>query len=163
MTREIPMNKRQRKRAKKLKERRERENTEYNPTLTLHEPLTPKQYQIAKTSKTKSDGQPIWLKIIFGSVPAILALIGLYWAISVPDIRYIPVVEPETMTTVENTVDSAGNFIHNVKLRVMFTNYAFKPGFIDKVDFVPESIVTCRTSKSRALIRLSSGGIRKRQ
>jgi hypothetical protein len=72
----------------------------------------------------------------------LLSCAALYWAIGKPDIRYIPVLDPESMTTVESTIDGAGNFIDNIKLRTTYTNFSVKPGYIDKVEFVPQSIET---------------------
>jgi hypothetical protein len=51
------------------------------------------------------------------------------------------------MTVVESKVDGTGNFVHNLRLRPTFTNYSMKPGFIDKVDFVPQSITTLPETK----------------
>jgi hypothetical protein len=98
----------------------------------------------AKIAKTKpiSPGRPHALTIIFSLVGILLASVGLYWNITQPDIRYISSLGPETMTVLESKFDGAGNFVHSVRLRPTFTNYSMKPGFIDKAEFVPQSIAT---------------------
>jgi hypothetical protein len=141
------MNKRQRKQAKRLRERQKHENeiAENPETLTVREPLKPKQdHNIAKTVKAKPipTGRPHILTFVLSFISIVFGGIMLYWAIGQPDIRYIPSLGPETMTVVESKVDSAGNFVHNLRIRPTFTNYSMKPGFIDKVEFVPQSIAT---------------------
>ena len=39
-------------------------------------------------------------------------------------------------------MDSAGNFVHNLRVRPKFVNYGFKPGYFDKVEFVPLTVET---------------------
>jgi hypothetical protein len=143
------MNKRQRKRAKKRKERKRRrhenETAENREDRTVQEPLEPGQdHNIAKTVKTKPipPVRPHALTITLTIIVIVLACITLYWNIVQPDIRYISRLGPETMTVVESKVDRAGNFVHSLRLRPWFTNYSIKPGFIDKAEFVPQSIAT---------------------
>lgn len=69
-------------------------------------------------------------------------LITLYWNLAQPDLRYVPRSDPELMTVLETKFDSSGNLIHNLRARPTFTNYSFKPGFIDKAEFVPQTIAT---------------------
>jgi len=64
-----------------------------------------------------------------------------------PDLRYIPALGPESLTVLESKVDSTGNFVHSIRLRPTFTNFSFKPGFIDKVEFVPQTIATLPENK----------------
>src|ERR1700730_10021312 len=114
------MNKRQRKRAKRLRERKrfkqESETAENREDLTVQELLGPMQdCDITKTIKPKpiSAGWPHPLVISFSVIGILLTCTGLYWAIGQPDIRYIPILEPEAMTTVESKVDGAGNLVEN--------------------------------------------------
>jgi len=146
--------------AKKLRERKrhkhENEIAENREDLTLQEPLEPRQdHNIAKTAKTKPlpTGRPHALTIILSLIPIVIGIIVLYWNIGQPDIRYIPSLGPETMTVVESKLDSAGNFVHNFRLRPTFTNYSMKPGFIDKVEFVPQSIATLPETKITSINR----------
>jgi len=67
---------------------------------------------------------------------------GIYWAVSQPDLRYIPSLNREDFTVLESKVDTDGNFVHSVRIRPKFINLSGKPGFIDKVEFVPQSIAT---------------------
>ncbi len=143
------MNKEQRRRAKRRKERRrvrhEDEPAENREDLTLHESLEPRpSHDIGKTAKTKPipPGRPHAVTITFSIIGILLACITLYWNVVQPDIRYIPSLGPETLTVVESKVDGAGNFVHSLRLQPTFTNYSIKPGFIDKVEFVPQSIAT---------------------
>jgi len=152
------MNKRQRKQAKRLRERQKHqiEIAENRETPAVRDSPEPNQdYDIVKTTKTKpiSSGRPHPLIITFSLITIVLAFIGLYWAIGQPDIRYTPSLEPETMTVVESEVDSAGNFVHNLRIRPTFTNYSMKPGFIDKVEFVPQSIATLPETKITSINR----------
>ncbi len=66
-----------------------------------------------------------------------------WWAnFAQPDIRYVPNTDSESVTEIDSKVDSAGNFVHNLRLRPKFINFAFKSGFIDKAEFVPQTIET---------------------
>jgi hypothetical protein len=123
------MNKKQRRRAKrqKEKERRSHENGTANKS--------------AETKPTPS-GRPHLLTIIFSVIALFLTCIALYWNITQPDIRYVSTLGPETLTVVESKVDGAGNFVHSLRLRPTFTNHSLKPGFIDKAELVPQSIAT---------------------
>jgi hypothetical protein len=68
--------------------------------------------------------------------------IGWWTNFAQPDIRYVPSTDSESVTEIDSKVDSAGNFVHNLRLRPKFINVAFKSGFIDKAEFVPETIET---------------------
>jgi hypothetical protein len=123
------MNKKQRNRAKRRKElkRLSRENgTANDPAETIPAP----------------SGRPHALTITFSVIAILLTCVALYWNIAQPDIRYVPTLGPETLTVVETKMDSAGNFVHSLRLRPTFTNFSLKPGFIDKAELVPQSIAT---------------------
>ena len=100
--------------------------------------------------------RPHALTISLSIVVIFLSCITLYWNVIQPDIRYVESLGPETMTVVESKIDNSGNFVHSLRLRPMFTNYSIKPGFIDKAEFVPQSIATLPeikiTSINRTLI-----------
>ena len=87
-------------------------------------------------------GLPNPLTISFTVISLLLAGVALYWNIAQPDIRYITDIGPETVTMLESKADNNGNFVHNIRIRPTFTNYSFKPGFVDKIEFIPESIAT---------------------
>jgi hypothetical protein len=119
-----------------------------------HKKQKPNQ-SIAKTAKptptpsptttpiaSPRSGRPHALTIIFSVIGTVLASTALYWSIAQPDIRYIPSLGPEAMTVLDSKQDGAGNIVHHIRLRPTFTNYSFKPGFVDKVEFVPQSIAT---------------------
>lgn len=78
------------------------------------------------------------------SLLAICVTVFIAWwnSYAQPDIRYIPRTEFEELTELSSTVDSAGNFVHNLRVRPKFINYGFKPGYIDKVEFVPLTVET---------------------
>jgi hypothetical protein len=103
---------------------------------------TPSPSPTTTPSASPSSGRPHVLTIIFSVIGIVLASTALYWGIAQPDIRYIPSLGPEAMTLLESKVDGAGNFVHSIRLRPTFTNYSFKPGFVDKAEFVPQSIAT---------------------
>jgi len=126
------MNKKQRRRAKrqKEKERRSHENgTTNKPAET--KPISP----------ARPHGLTIFFSVI-GVIGTLLAGTALYWNIAQPDIRYVSTLGPETLTVIESKVDGAGNFVHSLRLRPTFTNHSLKPGFIDKAELVPQSIAT---------------------
>ena len=136
------MNKRQRKQAKKLRERQRRETQVPETT-----PTGSQQSQgIATNLKAKSTptpaGRPHLFTIIVSGIVMLTGLITLYWNLAQPDLRYVPRSDPELMTVLETKFDSSGNLIHNLRARPTFTNYSFKPGFIDKAEFVPQTIAT---------------------
>jgi hypothetical protein len=107
------MNKKQRKRARwEEQERRKLENA----------------------TRPTSSSRPHILTIIIGVAGLFLAGVGLYLNNAQPDIRYVSKLGPETITVVESKMDSAGNFVHNLRMRPTFTNYSFKAGFIDKAE-----------------------------
>jgi hypothetical protein len=96
-----------------------------------------------KTAKTKTTpARPHGITITFSVIGILLAGTALYWNLAQPDLRYISNLDAETMTILESKVDGAGNFVHSLRMRPKFTNYSFKPGFIDKAEFVPQSIAT---------------------
>jgi hypothetical protein len=144
--RPVTMNKRQRKRAKKREEQKRRgQQNETQEHDTVRYPLGPGQSPtIANTVKPKPipPARPHALTITFSFLGSLLTGIAFYWNVAQPDIRYIPSLGPEAMTVLESKVDGSGNFIHSIRLRPTFTNYSIKPGFIDKAEFVPQSIAT---------------------
>jgi len=74
---------------------------------------------------------------------SLMSAFGVWWTnFAQPDIRYVPSTDSESVTEIDSKVDSAGNFVHNLRLRPKFMNVAFKSGFIDKAEFVPETIET---------------------
>lgn len=78
------------------------------------------------------------------SVAGILVTILIAWwnSYAQPDIRYIPKTDSEEIAELSSAVDGAGNFIHNLRVRPRFVNYGYKPGYIDKVEFVPMTVET---------------------
>jgi hypothetical protein len=140
------MNKKQRNREKKREESKVRKHqTENRQDLIVPKPVKPDgSHEFVKTAKMKSGSpaRPHTLMVILSIIGILLAGIALFWNIAQPDIRYIPTLGPETLAVLENKVDGSGNFVYSVRLRPKFTNFSFKPGFIDKVEFVPQSIAT---------------------
>jgi hypothetical protein len=139
------MNKRKRKQAKERRERHKQES-ERSDSPSLDVEVSPVKSK--PTKQVQSDSPKLFslrphpITIFLTVFGLLISGAALYWAIGQPDIRYIPVLDPQSMTTVESTVDSAGNFIDNIKVRTTYTNFSFKPGYIDKVEFVPQSIET---------------------
>jgi hypothetical protein len=133
------MNKKQKNRAKKRKARKAQEHQTDN--LAVESKGSHEFAQMDKT-KTGPPGRPHGLTITFSAIGILLAGIALFWNVAQPDIRYIPTLDPEALTVLESKIDGAGNLVYNVRLRPKFTNFSFKPGLIDKVDFVPQSIAT---------------------
>ena len=110
------MNKKQRNRRKRQKEQKLR--TDIKPVETKPAPA----------------GRPHALTITLTALGLLLACIALYWNMAQPDIRYVASLGPETMTVLETKFDSAGNFVHSVRMRPTFTNFSLKPGFIDRAE-----------------------------
>jgi len=94
------------------------------------------------SGETNPARAPHALTIIFAVIGMLLTGFGIYWAVSQPDLRYIPSLNREDFTVLESKVDTDGNFVHSVRIRPKFINLSGKPGFIDKVEFVPQSIAT---------------------
>jgi hypothetical protein len=107
--------------------------------------------------------RPHALTISLSIVVIFLSCITLYWNVAQPDIRYVASLGPETMTLVESKIDSSGNFVHSFRLRPTFTNYSIKPGFIDKAEFVPQSIATLPEIKITSINRAPIHWHQKRQ
>jgi hypothetical protein len=144
------MNKKQRKRAKRLRKRRQRIRQANEPTGSRGD-TTPPRFVESKQDDTfgkpvkairLKPQRPHVLTITLTAIGLIFAAIALYWNIAVPDIRYVSSLAPESMTVVESKVDAGGNFVHSVRMRPTFTNYSLKPGFIDKAEFAPQTIAT---------------------
>jgi hypothetical protein len=144
------MNKEQRKQAKKRKERqKERQQLEHQNALIedRQRPGAQTETDLRQNDKTGKPvpthaGRPHPITITLGGIAILIASLAFYWNVTQPDIRYIPSLGPETMIVTESKVDGSGNFVHYFRLRPTFTNYSIKPGFIDKAEFVPESITT---------------------
>jgi len=144
------MNKRQRKRAKKRREKNQRIRQTNGPTERRVDSTAPGLVETKQDDTFGKTVKPIPLRpqrphaltITLTAIGLIIAATALYWNIAVPDIRYVSSSSPETMTVVESKVDAAGNFVHSVRMRPTFTNYSLKPGFIDKAEFAPQTIST---------------------
>jgi len=152
------MNRKKSERAKKRKERKriEKENAQKREGRADHEPLKPsKEPTVTKkpTSKPILSARPHPLTIIIALIGIVLTVIGLYWAIAQPDLRYIPNAGLETLTVLERKLDGEGNFVYSVQISPKFANLSWKPGFVDKVEFVPQSIVTLPEIKITSIDR----------
>ena len=89
---------------------------------------------------------------------AIAALcVAVYVNVLQPDIRYIPVIVSDTMTVVDRKIDDNGNFVFKFRMRPKFTNFSIKSGFVDRVEFDPQTIANLPdikiTSINKVLIR----------
>ena len=72
---------------------------------------------------------------------AITALcVHVYVNVLQPDIRYIPVLTSDSITIVDRTIDDKGNFVFKFRIRPKFTNFSIKSGFVDKVEFDPQTV-----------------------
>lgn len=105
--------------------------------------------------KQPSTGRPHALTISMWAIGVLLTSFTIYWGIVQPDIRYIPSFAPEAFNVTESKVDSAGNFVHSIQIRPTFTNDSIKPGFIDRAEFVPQSIVTLPDIKITSINKTS--------
>jgi len=143
------MNKRQRRRAKKREEAIRRTAENGNSVVSRKTGLPESDADGSNSHSKKRDPnkkpmptRPHFLTIILTIIGILLSCAALYWNIAQPDIRYVASLSPEAMTVVESKIDSAGNFVHSLRVRPTFTNYSLKPGFIDKAEWVPQSIAT---------------------
>jgi hypothetical protein len=121
--------KRKKKRLKKKRERRShREDRLPSPPPTPAKPVSPRPHAFT---------------IAATIVGLVVTVFGVWWTnFAQPDIRYVPSVDSESVTEIDSKVDSQGNFVHNLRLWPKFINVAFKSGFIDKAEFVPETTET---------------------
>ena len=156
------MNEKQKRARKRLKRKRERH---YN-RVTTPEQSTRETHATPVSAPEKSvSPRPHGFTIIGIAVAAGLSFLGIcvtvliaWWnSYAQPDIRYIPRTDSEELTELSSAVDSAGNFVHNLRVRPKFVNYGFKPGYIDKVEFVPLTVETLPdikiTSIGKSLLR----------
>jgi len=121
--------KRKKRRLKKKRDRqRHRDDRLPSPPPSPSKPVSPRPHAFT---------------IVATIVGLVVTVFGVWWAnFAQPDIRYVPSIDPEAVTEIDSKVDSQGNFVHNLRLRPKFINVAFKSGFIDKAEFVPETIET---------------------
>jgi hypothetical protein len=141
------MNKKQRRIAKRLREERQRVKQTNESTENPKDSTTPQPLEVVPSHpiihiKSTKPQRPHVVTITLSVLGLIIAAVALYWNIAVPDVRYVPSLPPESMTILESKVDGAGNFVHSVRMRPTFTNFSFKPGFIDKAEFAPLTITT---------------------
>jgi hypothetical protein len=152
------MNKRQRARARKRKDalRKAAENSDSVVSGRASRTESHADHNSSKErdpNKKPTTPRPHFLTITLTTITLLLSCAALYWNIAQPDIRYVASLSPETMTVVESKVDSAGNFVHSLRVRATFTNYSLKPGFIDKAEWVPLSIATLPDIKITSIDR----------
>jgi hypothetical protein len=154
------MNKRQRRRAKKREEALRRTVKNKNAVVSGKTDISASRADERNTTSReyhphKKPGpiRPHFLTIILTTIGILVGCVGLYWSMAQPDIRYVASLSPETMTIVESKIDSEGNFVHSLRVRPTFTNYSFKPGFIDKAEWVPQSIATIPDIKITSISR----------
>ncbi|PYU68833.1 MAG: hypothetical protein DMG49_15040 [Acidobacteria bacterium] len=133
------MSDKEKRKKKRLKKKRERQRHRGDVPPSLQPPTPsavsprPHTFNIAATIIT----------ISLGVITLLLSAFGVWWTnFAQPDIRYIANTDSESVTEIDSKVDSAGNFVHNLRLRAKFMNVAFKSGFIDKAEFIPETIET---------------------
>jgi hypothetical protein len=152
------MNKRQRARERKRKDalRKAAENSDSVVSGRASRTESHADHNSSKErdpNKKPTTPRPHFLTITLTTITLLLSCAALYWNIAQPDIRYVASLSPETMTVVESKVDSAGNFVHSLRVRATFTNYSLKPGFIDKAEWVPLSIATLPDIKITSIDR----------
>ena len=98
---------------------------------------------------------------LFALLKLLVALAALcvlvYVNILQPDIRYIPVLASDAITVVDRKIDGNGNFVYKFRMKPKFTNFSIKSGFVDRVEFDPQTIANLPdikiTSINKVLIR----------
>jgi hypothetical protein len=78
----------------------------------------------------------------------------VYVNILQPDIRYIPVLPSGAITVVDRKVDLYGNFVYKFRIKAKFTNFSIKTGFVDRVEFDPQTVANLPDIKVTTINRV---------